>query len=289
MNLVKLTNQTSKGEKLEAIFCPEKGMNLFSYRKGEIEVIDQSTKPQFEERYAGLGPIIGPHFYRRNPGTLPVIKDESLFPHIARMKEKGVDPFSHGIGRYAPWKASSTETTIKGILTGKDEWNGVSLAYLEGQNFKMEFNAELTSEELKIELSVVSDYDSIVGIHYYYHLPKGRGKVISDVKDHYYDGIELKKITSDWNYNEKHILTYDLNRSADYAFHPFLNALKGSILLDAESYQLKTQYESESQENSWQLYHPADASYVCIEPVSSQSPRRPNLTVSAIKISLQIL
>lgn len=290
MELIKLNNRSPDGEALQATFDPDRGMNMLSYRKGDLEVIDQSTKPLFEERYAGLGAIIGPHFYRRNPGIVPAIKDESLFPHIARVKAKGVqDPFSHGIGRYAPWKATSTETSFSASLSSKDEWNGVSLGALEGQNFKMEFNGELTAEGLKIELSVVSDSDSLVGIHYYYVLPNKRGKVISDVKEHYYDGVELKKIPSDWQYDEKHLLTYDLSHSADYAFHPFLHGRKGSILLDAETYKLKTTYEAPSQENAWQLYHPENASFVCIEPISSQNPRRPNLTVSSIKISLQIL
>ena len=84
----------------EATFLPELGMNLASFKWEGIEIIDQSTKPVFEDRFGGLGPLIGPHFYQRNKATLPPIKDESLFPHIARIKAEGrVDPFSHGIGR----------------------------------------------------------------------------------------------------------------------------------------------------------------------------------------------
>src|SRR5947209_3792431 len=101
---VVLKSQTEKGESMQATFLPEKGMNLVSFKKGNLEVIDQSTLPLFEERFAGLGALIGPHFHRRLPETLPHIADESLFPHIARVKAKGAaDPFSHGIGRYAPW------------------------------------------------------------------------------------------------------------------------------------------------------------------------------------------
>lgn len=43
-----------------------------------------------------------------------------------------------------------------------------------------------------------------------------------------------------------------------------------------------------SEENCWQLYHPEGASFVCIEPISSQDPRHPNLSVSAISIRLAI-
>lgn len=291
MSPIVLKNQAPDGQLLQATFLPEKGMNMISYKKGGIEIIDQSTKDLFVDHFAGLGALIGPHFYRRNPATLPSIKDESLFPHIARVDPlKNRDPFSHGIGRYAPWKVQiATETKLKGVLSGKDEWNGVPLAALEGQNFKMGFEAELSLNGLKIELSVVSDADSIVGIHYYYHLPNGSGKVMSDVKNKYYDGLALKDIPETWQYDSQHILTYDLANPADYAFHPFFNPRKGQILLDAGVYRLRTTYDCSCEENSWQLYHPKDASYVCIEPVSSQNPRRANLSVSSISILLEIL
>ncbi len=117
---VTLRNSTETGQLLQATYLPEKGLNLISFKIDDLELIDQSTKKAFEERFGGLGPMIGPHFHRRNPATIPPIKDESLFPFIAFATAHGsADPFSHGIGRYAPWKVESTETTCKGILTGK--------------------------------------------------------------------------------------------------------------------------------------------------------------------------
>jgi len=116
---------------------------MISFKKGGLEIIDQSTQDQFKERFAGLGALIAPHFHRRRPESIPPIKDENLFPHIARVKAHGTqDPFSHGIGRYAPWKAEFTPTKVTAVLTGKDTWNGVPLSALEGQNFKMNFTAE---------------------------------------------------------------------------------------------------------------------------------------------------
>src|ERR1700722_13801367 len=167
-NLLFLTNET-----YQATFDPARGMNLLSYKKGATEVIDQATWPLFEERYAGLGALIGPHFHHRNAAVLPKIADESLFPHIARVKAKGIlEPFSHGIARYAPWKLLEvTKSSFKARLSGKDSWNGVALAALEGQNFTMDFKGELTALGLKLDLAVVSDTDSLVGIHYYYRLP----------------------------------------------------------------------------------------------------------------------
>lgn len=276
-----------KNESLQAIFDPDRGMNLLSYKRGDIEVIDPSTRALFEERYAGLGALIGPHFHHRH--VIPPVKDEALFPHIARVKAKGIqEPFSHGIARYAPWKAEATTTKVTARLTGKDTWNGVALSALEGQNFTMEMTAELTPAVLEIALSVVSDADSLVGIHYYYHLPEGRGSISSTVQRHYLENGERKPLPEKWQLDSQHHLTLDLKEAYDVTFHPFPNLLEGQIVLDAIRYRLVTHYSCQSQENSWQLYHPAGASFVCIEPISSQDPHHPNLTVSSIKIQLEI-
>lgn len=288
--MITLKNKALDGDLLEVTYLPEKGMNMVSFKKGSVEVIDQSTKNLFEERFAGLGALIGPHFHRRRAESLPKIKDESLFPHIERVKSKGVvDPFSHGIARYAPWKAEATENSIKAVLTGKDLWNGVALSELEGQNFKMEFSAHLKPEGLFVNLSIVSDTDSVVGTHYYYHLPQGKGTIRSHVQPQYLKNQEKQPISSTWNYNEQRELVYPLDQDVDFTFYPFPDPLDGTIFLDTSDYQLKINYKSASQENGWQLYHPKDSSFVCIEPVSAQNPRKPNLTVSSLDIHLQIL
>lgn len=284
-----LRNQTASGDPLEATFLPDKGMNMISYKRGATEVIDQSTRPLFEERYAGLGALIGPHFHRRQTSVLPVIKEESLFPHIARVKAKGTqDPFSHGIGRYAPWQAQSTPTKVTAALSSQDTWQGVPLSALEGYNFKMTFSAELMPNGLHLALSVVSDQASLVGIHYYYHLPEGSGIVTSQIAHQYIEQNVLKKIPDAWNYDSQHMLRYPLTQDTDYTFFPYPNPLEGKIVLDAGRYQLQTTYQCLAQENSWQLYHPVGASFVCIEPVSAQDPQHPNLTVSSLQIQLQI-
>lgn len=289
--MIKLKNTAPDGELLEATFLPEQGMNMISFKKGNTEVIDQSTKTLFEERFAGLGALIGPHFHHRNPAIQPLIKDESLFPHIARIKAKGIqDPFSHGIGRYAPWKAEATETKVKASLSSKDLWNGVPLVELEGHHFTMGFQAEMTPQGLKLDLSVVSDNDSLVGIHYYYHLPKGTGTVRSYIKEKFIEEGQLKQIPQEWHVNDQHLLVFDLAKhAADYTFYPFPKPLEAEIELDTGLYRLITKYSCASQENSWQLYHPAGASFVCIEPNTAQDPHHPNLTVSSISIALQIV
>lgn len=290
MEPIVLKSNTASGTPLEATFLPESGMNLISYKKGDIEVIDQSTKALFDERYSGLGPLIGPHFHRRKPETIPPIADESLFPHIARIRAQGIqDPFSHGIARYAPWKAESQGDKISARLTGKDTWNGVALESLEGQNFKMDFDVALSAKGLKLHLSIVSDADSLVGIHYFYRLPKEGGFVVSRVKEHFLDKNEKIKIPPTWDYDLQKRLRFDLKESADFTFSPSPDPLHAEILLETSEYTLRTAYSCICQENSWQLYHPKGASFVCIEPVSSQDPRHPNLTVSSLTIDLEIL
>jgi hypothetical protein len=290
MKKIVLENQTPQGQLLQATFFPEKGMNLISYKKGDLEVIEQSTWSIFEERFAGLGALIGPHFHRRPPEIVPKLKDESLFPHIARVKSKGVqDPFSHGIARYAPWQAEATQTAVKAVLTGKDTWNGVPLSELEGQNFTMNFQADLKEDGLHLELSVVSDTSSLVGIHYYYALPQGKGKIISRVMDQVRMEGELRPIPADWNFDDQQLLTFDLDQETDFTFRPYPNGLEGDILMENEAYCLRTRYKCLCEENCWQLYHPKGASFVCIEPISSQEPRHPNLTVSSIQIHIEII
>lgn len=291
MSPIVLEAHTPDGKLLQATYLPDKGMNMISFKKGDIEVIEQSTWPMFEERYAGLGALIGPHFHRKLPQVVPKVKDESLFPHIARVKANGVlDPFSHGIGRYAPWKAEATKNKVKAILTGKDLWHDVPLASLEGQNFKMEYIAELKENGLFIHLSIVSDTDSLVGIHYYYALPNGRGRVISEVQKVMRDEKrELRPIPENWQMDAKNRLVFDLNQEADFTFRPHPNPLEGTILLETDTYTLKTHYGCVCEENCWQLYHPKGANFVAIEPISSQDPRHPNLSVSALDIHLEII
>jgi len=289
MDPIVLTTQAANGETLQATYLPEKGMNLISYKLGGIEVIDQSTLPLFEERFAGLGALIGPHFHHRRTEVLPKIADETLFPHIARVKAKGVaDPFSHGIGRYAPWTATATPTTVSATLSGKDIWNGVALSALEGQNFTMHYCAELKPDGLHINLDVVSETDSVVGLHYYYALPKGTGQVIAGVQPEYIDQGELKAIPPTWSYDDQHTLTFDLANAADYTFHSYPNPRQSNMTLDTGDYKVVVSYLSPSQENSWQLYHPKGTSFACIEPISAQDPRHPNLTVSSLQVHIEI-
>lgn len=166
MNLITLEHRCEDGSSYQASFLPGHGMSLVSFKRGEIEVIDQRTRKSFEERSAGLGSLIGPHFHRRLPSLTPPI-DASKYPSI----ETG-DPFSQGIARYAPWEIQfSSSNKVKAELSGEKLWEGVALSKLEGQKFCMQMQASLNGQGLSVELSVVSDTDSLVGLQYYYNLP----------------------------------------------------------------------------------------------------------------------
>jgi len=292
MNGAAISYTDEEGVKTEAHYLPQHGMNLASFKKGGREVIAQSTKEEFERRYAGLGALIGPHFHRRRPEVIPPVPNEGAFPHIAYLKSKGgpYDPFSHGIGRYAPWSFETEPNRIRATLKGEDLWNEVPLKELEGQDFTMEYEGTLTAKGLRIRLSVVSESDSIVGIHHYFSLPEKRGVVKSRVQKECIVQGKKEPIPEEWGFNpEEQSLAYALERDTDFTFHPYPDPLEGEILLDAEEYALKIGYRCDSQENGWQLYHPQDAPFVCVEPVSSQDPRHPNLTVSSLDIRLEII
>lgn len=245
----------------EAIFLPSHGMNLISFKKSGIEIIDQSTKQAFDDRFSGLGPLIGPHFHRRK--IIPPDARKEVFPQSAYCKSYGIDDFfSHGVARYVPWNYEKTENGFEARLCGKDTWCDVPLSGIEGQNFQMDMKVFLDADGLNISLSVVSDTDSIVGIHYFYRLPNGYGLIRAGE------------------------LTIPLDRAIDsnYKTHP----RRSIIDLETSEYTLRTEYTCISEENSWQLYHPEGASFVCIEPLSAQDPQHPNLTVSSLQIRLHI-
>lgn len=286
METLVLTHISESNVRTEATFLPEHGMNLISYKKGDVEIIDQSTKQGFDERSGGLGPLIGPHFHRRRKDLLPKLDKE--FPQSEYCKEHGIaDLFSHGVARYVPWKFERTETGFKAKLSGKDTWHDLPLSQIEAQNFQMTMDAELNSQGLKIDLSVVSDTDSLVGIHYFYRLPNGKGVIKAGVKEKCIINSALVDVPESYGYKEK-TLNFPIDQPIDCTFHSSPDPDKGIIRLETEEYTLKTEYECISEENSWQLYHPENASFVCIEPISAQDPRHPNLTVSSISINLKI-
>lgn len=272
-------------EDLSVTFLPEKGMNFVSLRRGEVEVIDQSTRGLFEERSAGLGAMIGPHFHHRK--VVPPVPNEEAFPHIASIRAKGGnEPFSHGIGRYAPWRVvKQGDRELHAQLRGEDRWHDVPLKELEGQDFTLNYIAKLLPEGLHIDLSVESAHPSVVGLHTYYALD-GKGTVRAQVQSEYRDGETLRPIPPEWKEGER--LAYAVDQPADYGFRPAPNLREGSIELETGDRRVAIHYRTETEENSWQLWHPENASFVCMEPLSASNPRQPKLSASRLEILIML-
>ncbi len=285
-----LKSFSKNNEPLIATFNPQKGMNLMSFRWGNFEIMDVATKPLFDERSAGLGALIGPHFHHRQDKDIPNIEVISLFPFVKKLQEQGQkEPFSHGIARYVPWRFKGNTHSIYGILEGNDEFKGIKLSSLEGQDFRLEFQAVLSNEGLEIDYGVESEKSSVIGLHYYYSLPQKKGEVLSVVDPMYHDLSGWKKIPDSW-YQSPNLLCHKLTseKEIDYGFRPLLDPQSSVIELHTAQYLLKISYQADSEENAWQLYRPNDSTFVCIEPVSAKNPREAIKSSSNLKIKIQI-
>ncbi len=274
---------------MKATFCPDKGMNLTSLMFDDIEVIDQSTRNLFEERNAGLGALIGPHFYhRKNPPRVP---NPSAFPHISRLKSPGSDePFSHGIGRYVSWNYTASNKAISGHLSGKDTYGGMPLSALEGFDFEMNFNAQATANGLEVEMNVESPTaPTIAGLHYYYALDNHAGVVRMSSQDQYNDMGTLKPIPPEWKDPENGALAFNLKWASDYGFRPRTQDFSGDAELATGTRRLHIHYQAGSDEQALQLYHPLGASFVCIEPVTAKNPRDAKQRKNHLKVRIQSL
>ena len=291
MTYVTLTNQSESREKLSATFCPDKGMNLISFKKDELEVMDQKTKHLFDERCAGLGALIGPHFHHRKDEDITEGFDESLFPHIPAIKAKGQkEYFSHGIARYVPWKFEASETQIDAWLRGTDKYKGVMIKEFEGQDFEMRMHASLIHDGLLIDLSIHSEKPSVIGFHYYYALAK-QAYVEAFIEDKYRDKDGWQPLPDKWYDKEKKRLHFTLDQESDFGFESFQhdNHPFHKINVKSEDYILHVEYTSSNEkETSWQLYHPKDESFVCVEPLSAKNPRAPRLNSNNLQLKISV-
>lgn len=280
---------TLKNKDAQAVFSSAKGMNLMHLKVDGVDVIDQNTLPLFEERFAGLGSLIGPHFHHRPPELIPPVPSESLFPHIAKLKAKNIiEPFSHGIARYAPWKTEHSNSSITAKLSGKDLWNGIALSVLEGFSFQMELTASLLPKGISLDFSVESENPSIVGLHYYYALPLGKGTVKASVEKEY-------RLNDTWSPIPPHLLDregnlcFDASQEVDAGFIPKLKKQEFEVFYENTQFILKISFQVEGGEASWQLYRPKEATYICIEPLSAKNPRHPVSKNSRLQVKIEVL
>jgi hypothetical protein len=286
MDALLLSQNISFGSLYEATICPQAGMNFLSLKWRGIELLDQTTYSFFEERMAGLGALIGPHFHSRSDKEIPPFDDEALFPHIRLMKAQGrKDFFSHGIGRYAPWRIlSATSSSVQAVLRGSDRVGHMELRAIEGYDFEMHFRASLSEEGIEIFLKYQADHPSTMGLHYYFALPQGKSYVEGRVQDVYNDGGKFIPLPQEWK--KRGELFLPLDRKFDYGFlsEPHLN--QGEVRYHNELFTLDLSYQSPNA-CSWQLFKPEESSFVCIEPICARNPRFLTQTEGEIVIKMK--
>ena len=290
MKKIHLQHLSSDNKLIEALFSPSHGMNLLSFKKDNIEFIDQSTTDEFESRFAGLGALIGPHFYHRKSEETLSTDYSVLFPDINEnlIKEKG-DPLSHGIGRYSSWNYENSSTTIHSHLSGLDTINTHTLASIEGFNFRMNFSCHLTNNGLNIDYDITSDgHPCTIGLHYYLALPNKTGRVKIPCNKQYNDLGTWKDIPKEW-LDDDNNLDFDLSNKSDFGFIPNTDNNTGSAILETEIYSLKISYKAHSDQHAFQLYHPENSSFVCIEPVSAKDPRASHGSEHKLNIKIEVI
>lgn len=290
MKEICLKNTTTNQEIFSATFFPELGMNLAHLKKGDLDVIDQSSKKAFLQRFSGLGPLIGPHFFRMEEDLVVKPLRTDLFPHIQEVLRRGQkDPFSHGIARYVPWNYVHKGNTIEAQLSGNDRYQGAFLKDLEGYDFSMEFRACLAPDGLEISMSVEADRECVCGLHYYYALEQKKGAIIAPVQPSYNDGGIFKPIPQAWLAEDNEFLRFNLENFADYGFLPLFENASSWVLLETGSTRLRVSYQGDREKISCQIYSPKGADFVCIEPISAKNPRRldGNKSTFSAKISIE--
>ncbi|MFA6915997.1 MAG: hypothetical protein WC222_06340 [Parachlamydiales bacterium] len=263
MELLILTAQHADGSILKAVFDPARGMNLDSFSKGSIEYVHHKQ-----------GSLIGPHLDNRPK-------------HLHKPHEN--DPFPNGIARAAAWKAEIKNSKILAVLDSKEPWENSTVGAQEGQNFKMYFQASLTPHSLSCEISIVSDTDSLVGTDIHLNLPPGNANITTQVASHCIQNDKIIPAKDIFHLGTENTLSIPLDNNAiHYAFTPF-NPLTAHIDLNTSEYSLRFKYHCPSQENCWRLIKAKDDPFIRIQPLSSQDPRFPNLTVSSLFIDLEPL
>lgn len=290
MEKIVLQNETAKKELLSATFLPKLGLNLASYKKNSMEVVDQTTKEAFFERFSGLGPIIGPHFFRMEENKIvhPLRKD--LFPHIDRVLKRGQkDPFSHGIGRYVPWTVEHTCSTLSATLQGHDRFEGAYLKDLEGFDFSMFFEAKLLPDGLDISMSVSADQECVCGLHYYFALENKKGRILSPIQNTYNDGGTFKPLEKNWIHGDDNLLNLPIDGFVDYGFLPLFEKGSSWVKLHTGSRSLQVDYQGDLEAISCQIYSPKEADFVCIEPISAKNPRALDKTSNRFHAKISII
>lgn len=97
-----------------------------------------------------------------------------------------------------------------------------------------------------------------------------------------------KPIPKSWMGEGPNQLNFDLTQAADFGFRPLSKDFSTQVFLQTQDHSLTISYQGTDAENSWQLYHPIDSSFVCIEPLSAKNPRGLVQHSSCIRVKIEI-
>lgn len=241
-------------QSIRAQIAPEMGLSLVSFSKEGRELLDPGAEGAFIKTRKGLGPLILPHFNQEGP--LPR-KGGELFPFGAELQALGIEhPFQHGVGRYAPWEFSATESSLTGHLDGEMRWKGVSLSDLAGLDFSARVSYRLNKEGLEIDFDLQGDQPVAAGIHFYYNLG---GRSAAQVHMPPCAQAEPDLINLGEPINKVFLL--DTTRKA-----------QAVCRLETGSYSLDTIFPvggpPEESFESLVIFCPPGADFVCVEPLS---------------------
>jgi galactose mutarotase-like enzyme len=263
-----------EGKGVKATFDPEHGLNMVSLIIEGHELIEQSTKEKFLESSRGLGPLIGPHFHHRAPDTIPYLNDEILNRLSKKLRFRNeAEPFSHGIARYVPWKVLEKDgRRFKAVLDSHDEIEGLTLAEIEGFDFKLEFEAEVSEREIRIVYSAKSSSNPVVvGLHTYYALDPTMKTADLAGAPFYYDKLTKMKVPPEW-FGDR-VLRIPLDRPLDYTFSPKLGR-DGFAEVEVRRGALSLFIQAKAYPDlSFQLYRVDNSPFICIEPIAAINPR----------------
>ena len=115
-------------------------------------------------------------------------------------------------------------------------------------------------------MQAAADFPPTIGLHYYYAFPPSCGRVRAPVTGFAYDQKQKVNIPKGWLDNTGRELDMDINQPLDHLF-PLGS---GRIELVTRDFLLWTipEYGIES----LIVFHPENADFVCIEPITPKLP-----------------
>jgi D-hexose-6-phosphate mutarotase len=242
-----------ENQAVRAVVSPAFGMSLIELAVDGEPLLDQSRTEPFHECRKGLGPLILPHFNQRK--ELPSFDTEAC-PHVPHLRRLGVrDPFQHGVGRYATWRFRAEDGSVTGELNGEDLLCGQPVRAAAGFDFAARVSYRLTNAGLLLELEVTGDAPVEAGIHYYY-----------DLKDRRSAQVQMPLAGSD------HSAVFDFEQAHNEIYQPARDGDWVTYTLATPTYVLRTRVRvrgnPEERFDAVVLFSPAQARFVCIEPLS---------------------